>query len=599
MEGEGLPDEGLDQCREVMPIISEVDRNLLSHIRTYIETETDQLGSTAQVIDGQRYIIYKNAFDKVIENTTAYKNILTAIKREYDESIDVLLKGQKDSLFLQRKLKSMASEPATFVAYKNRVTQLQKKIEIINKNTSGLEARLQIAKESSYPKDRLTEELLLPQEETSHFKHISGLTFEESVNVADLCKHLRKLESRLKDAKVNKETKYVSVQIKTKITQEISQKMQQWEELVTTNEQLKLRYSKLKIIADAVATWGYSDKSISLTEFILPSLTKAKSLKEVDQLWPGVFDDDNPGNIDEAAYLLEYVESFTKLFDDKQYKAAAIYVANCPRGILHNMEIMEKFKAVTEYEGYVSPLLDFFEAVMNSYSAVRHPPIAKMSLEGVKCALTHNRLDLVTRWVMQQRLTCSEALGDALYDYGETELQDFETCMALAQTVYNKCGVHKKAVLCMCMVGELTGAMEYIHDSKRFSLDDYLFLLNNYQNTELLRSLTREWKGNPAVFSIGQAVLWLVSTDPKDAGFHLLQEIYDQGQGALEQAILNDGVSTLEDWQEIADACNANSFNKLAKGIFRVLTSQEGGTVITFTSDDDKDGAKLTEHVLL
>lgn len=68
------------------------------------------------------------------------------------------------------------------------------------------------------------------------------------------------------------------------------------------------------------------------------------------------------------------------------------------------------------------------------------------------------------------RLTCSEALGDALYDYGETELQDFETCMALAQTVYNKCGVHKKAVLCMCMVGELTGAMEYIHDSKRFSL---------------------------------------------------------------------------------------------------------------------------------
>lgn len=69
----------------------------------------------------------------------------------------------------------------------------------------------------------------------------TGLTFEESVNVADLCKHLRKLESRLKDAKVNKETKYVSVQIKTKITQEISQKMQQWEELVTTNEQLKLR----------------------------------------------------------------------------------------------------------------------------------------------------------------------------------------------------------------------------------------------------------------------------------------------------------------------------------------------------------------------
>ncbi|XP_078260971.1 clathrin heavy chain linker domain-containing protein 1-like [Rhinoraja longicauda] len=598
MEGEGLPDEGLDQCREVLPIPSAADRNLLSHIRAYIETEIDQLGSAAQLVDGQRYIMYKNAFDKIIENTTAFQNILTAIKREYDESIDVLLKGQKDSLFLQRKLKSMASEPATFMVYKNRVTQLQKKIEIINENTTGLEARLQIAKDSSNLKDELTEEILLPHEETPHFKLIPGLTMEESVNVADLCKHLRKLESRLKDAKVNKETKYVPVQIKTNITQEISQKMQQWEELVTTNEQLKLRYTKLKIIADAVATWGYSDKSVSLTEFTLPSLTKARALKEVDQPWPGIFDDDNPSNINESTYLLEYVESFTKLFDDKQYKAAAIYVANCPRGILNNMDIMEKFKAVAQYEGYVSPLLDFFEAIMN-YSAVRHPPIAKMSLEGVKCALKHNRLVLVIRWVMQQRLTCSEALGDALYNYGETELQDLDTCMALAQTVYNKCGVHKKAVLCMCRVGEMSGAMGYIHDFKTFSLDDYLFLLNTYQNTELLQSLTREWNGNPAVLSIGQAILWVISTNLKDAGFHLLQEIYDQGQGALERAILNDGVSTLEDWQEIADACNVNSFNKLAKGIFSVLTSLEGGTVITFTTDDDKDGAKLTEHVLL
>ncbi|XP_051867797.1 clathrin heavy chain linker domain-containing protein 1-like isoform X2 [Pristis pectinata] len=535
----------------------------------------------------------------IIENTTAYKNILSAIKREYDESINVLLKGQRDSLFLQRKLKSMASESATLVAYKNRAMQLQKKIEIIKKNTAGLETRLQIAKDSRNVKDELTEETLLPEKEISHFKLIPGLTLEESVNVEDLCKHLRKLERKLKDLKVSKETKYVPVQIKTKLSQEINQTMQQWEELVMANEPLKLRYIKLKIIADAVAAWGYSDKSVSLTEFIWPNMTEARSLKEVDSPWPGVFDDNDPSNIDEAAYLLEYVERFTKLFEEKQYQRAAIYVANCPRGILHNMEIMEKFKAVTEYEGYVSPLLHFFEAVMNSFSAVRHPPNAKMSIEGVQCALTHDRLDLVIRWVIQQRLTCSEALGDVIYDYGDTELQSIDTCMALAQIIYSKSDVHKKAVLCMCRLGEISGAMAYIHGSKKFSLDDYLFLLNNCRNTELLQSLTREWNGNPAALSIGLAVLWLISNDLKEVGFHLLKEIYDCGQGALEQAILNDAVSTLEDWKEIAEACNTHNYNKLANSIFTVLTSQGGGTVITITADDDKDGAKLTEHVLL
>ncbi|XP_062911958.1 clathrin heavy chain linker domain-containing protein 1-like isoform X1 [Mobula hypostoma] len=591
-----MPAAGLSKCQAIPSV---TDRNFHSRIRAQIESEIGKLGYTEQGVNGHRYIIYKNAFDKMIENTTAYKNILTATKQEYDESINVLLKGQKDSLLLQRKLKSMASEPATLMAYKNRVMQLQKKIEIIKKNTAGLETSLQITKNSRNVKDETTEETLLPEKETSNFKLIPGLTLEESVNMEDLCKHLQKLERKLKDLRVNKETKYVPIQIKTKISEKINQKMQQSEELVVANEQLTLRYTKLKMIADAVTAWGHSDKSVSLTESIWPSMTKARSLKEVDVPWPGVFDDDDPSNIDEAAYLLEYVERFTKLFEEKQYQAAAIYVANCPRGILHNMEVMEKFKAVTEYEGYVSPLLHFFEAVMNSFSAVRHPPNAKMSLEGVKCALMHNRQDLVIRWVIQQRLTCSEALGDVIYDYGDTELQSLATCMALAQNVYSKCDVHKKAVLCMCRLGEISGALAHIHESKKFSLDDCLFLLSNCQNTELLQGLTHEWNGNPAALSIGLAVLWLISNDLKEVGFRLLKETDDCGQGALEQAILNDAVSTLEDWQEIAEACNTHNYNKLANSIFAVLTSQEGGTVITITTDDDKDGAKLTEHILL
>ncbi|XP_067901019.1 clathrin heavy chain linker domain-containing protein 1-like isoform X1 [Heterodontus francisci] len=599
MAGERESTAGLVKSKAIPPIPSGADRNLLCRIRAYITTETGKLSCPDQGPDEQRYIIYRNVFDKVIENTTAYKNILTSIKQEYEESINVLHRGKEDSLFLQRKLKSMASDPMTLVAYKKRASQLQNKIDLIKQNTAGLEARLQIVKNSRNVKEEQREETLPPQEEIFHIRHIPGLTLQESVNLEDLCKHLRKLEKRLKELIFAKETKYVPVQVKTNLSQEINQKMQQWEELVMVNKQLKLRYKRLKLVADAVAAWGYSDKSVSLAEFILPTLTEALSLKEVDSVWPGVFDDDDPNKIDEPAYLLEYVERFNQLFEDKKYKEAAMHVANCPRGILHNMEVMEKFKAVTEYEGNVPPLLHFFEAVMSSFSAVRRSPNAKMSLEGVKCALKKNRLDLVIHWVIQQRLTCSEALGEVIYDYGDVELRSMDTCMALAQIVYNKCGVHKKAALCMCMCRQISGAMAYIHETKKFSLDDYLFLLNKCPRTELIQCLIHECNGNPAVLSIGIAILWLISNDHKEVGFHLLKEIHDSGQGALEQAILNDVDCTLEGWQEIADACNAHNYNTLANSILTVLTSQEGGTVIRITADDDNDGARLTEHLFL
>ncbi|GCC28412.1 clathrin heavy chain linker domain-containing protein 1-like isoform X1 [Chiloscyllium punctatum] len=593
-EGLSTATPGKSQDRSPNPA-----NQVLCRIRTHINTETEALGCPDQGPDEQRYIIYRNVFDKVIENATAYKNILTSIKQEYEESINVLHKGKEDSLFLRRKLKSMAFEPMTYVAYKKRAMQLQNKIDLIKQNTAELEAHLQAVKRSRDVQKEQTKQTLPPQEDVFHITCIPGLTLQESINVEDLCKHLRNLEEKLKSLEFAKETKYVPIQIKTNIIQDINQKMQQWEVLDMLNKQLKLRYKRIEILADAVAAWGYSDKSISLTEYILPSLTEAISLKEVDNLWPEILHADDPSTINEPAYLLEYVERFNKLFDDKQYKAAAKHVANCPRGILHNLEVMERFKAITEYEGHISPLLQFFEAVMNSFSAVKHSPNAKMSFEGVDCALTQNRLDLVIHWIIQQRVTCSEELGDLIYNYGDTEQRNMDTCMVLAQIVYNKCDVHKKAALCLCRCRQISGAMEYIHVSKKFSLDDYLFLMNKCPKSELIQCLTNEWNGNPAVLSTGIAVLWLISNDHEETGFHLLKEIYDSGQDAMERTILNDVNCTLEDWQEIAAKCSTHNHNELADSIFTVLTSQEGGTVIRITTESDNDGAKLIEHIFL
>lgn len=64
---------------------------------------------------------------QVIEHVTAYKNLLTAIKKEYEDTIESIRNGQREAVFLQSKLKAMASEPSTLRNYKKRADELEER----------------------------------------------------------------------------------------------------------------------------------------------------------------------------------------------------------------------------------------------------------------------------------------------------------------------------------------------------------------------------------------------------------------------------------------------------------------------------------------
>ena len=64
---------------------------------------------------------------QIIDHVTAYKPLLTAIKAEYEDCIDTILRGQKEAVFLTGKLKSMASEPSTIRNYRMRADELEQK----------------------------------------------------------------------------------------------------------------------------------------------------------------------------------------------------------------------------------------------------------------------------------------------------------------------------------------------------------------------------------------------------------------------------------------------------------------------------------------
>ena len=52
-------------------------------------------------------------------------------------------------------------------------------------------------------------------------------------------------------------------------------------------------------------------------------------------------DEDDIWNDKEADMLLEYIDRFIELFDEKCYETAATHAANSPRAVLRHMEVMK------------------------------------------------------------------------------------------------------------------------------------------------------------------------------------------------------------------------------------------------------------------
>ncbi|XP_049979830.1 clathrin heavy chain linker domain-containing protein 1 isoform X3 [Alexandromys fortis] len=283
---------------------------------------------------------------------------------------------------------------------------------------------------------------------------------------------------------------------------------------------------------------------------------------------------------------------FNELISLGEYEKAACFAANSPRRILQNIGTMNKFKAVGKIRGKPLPLLLFFEAIFSTSQAFKRPINADLTVEGIKCGLSEKRLDLVTHWITQEKLTFSEKAGDIVFAYGEQNTYHKPNCLALAQIIYNECGLHKKALLCLCKQGQIHEAVEQLQQLKDFTFEDLINLITECPQTELVKCLTRERDGKPPFLSFALAVLHLFSVDMKKVGIKLLQEISKGGKDEIEHLVMDDPFCSLEKWQEIANICLQNGFENLSSDIMSILRSQAGVSEIS-----EDDSINIMEHV--
>ncbi|KAI5123544.1 hypothetical protein M0805_006703 [Coniferiporia weirii] len=161
-----------------------------------------------------------------------------------------------------------------------------------------------------------------------------------------------------------------------------------------------------------------------------------------------------------------YIKQYQALFQSGQINEAAKIAANSPRGILRTAQTIDAFKTAPTPHGGLSPILQYFGILLEKGELNQLE-----SLELARPVLQQGRKQLLEKWLKENKLTCSEELGDIV------RLHD----MTLALSVYLRANVPNKVVACFAETGQTDKIVLY---SKKVGYTpDYTALLQHIMRT--------------------------------------------------------------------------------------------------------------------
>jgi len=142
-----------------------------------------------------------------------------------------------------------------------------------------------------------------------------------------------------------------------------------------------------------------------------------------------------------------FMNRFLEFFNAGRYKEAAIVAAESPASALRNAETIARFKQVPEEEGQPPALLVYFQSLLERGKLNK--------LEAVELSqqvMALGRVQMVDKWLANDKLECSEQLGDLLKNAGE---------LTMAMTVYVKAGEHNAVLRALIENGQIAKVVPY------------------------------------------------------------------------------------------------------------------------------------------
>ncbi|XP_033748693.1 clathrin heavy chain 1 isoform X2 [Pecten maximus] len=166
------------------------------------------------------------------------------------------------------------------------------------------------------------------------------------------------------------------------------------------------------------------------------------------------------GNLPGAEDL--FVRKFNNLFQSGNYAEAAKVAAGAPKGILRTPQTIQRFQQVPATTGQTSPLLQYFGILLDKGQLNKYE-----SLELCRPVLQQGRKQLLEKWLKEEKLECSEELGDLVKATDPT----------LALSVYLRANVPNKVIQCFAETGQFQKIVLYA--KKVGFTPDFIFLLRN------------------------------------------------------------------------------------------------------------------------
>ena len=179
-----------------------------------------------------------------------------------------------------------------------------------------------------------------------------------------------------------------------------------------------------------------------------------------------------------------YQQRFDHLWGSGQYSEAAKIAANSPRGFLRTQETIDKLKNLPPQQGAMSVILQYFSVLLDKGSLNKYE-----TLELARPVLAQNRKHLLEKWLGEDKLDCSEQLGDAV------RIHDIN----LALNIYLKANVPQKVISALAETGQFDRIQSYAkqvgYRPDYNSLFQHIVRINPDKGAEFATSLAKDENG--------------------------------------------------------------------------------------------------------
>ncbi|CAF1013438.1 unnamed protein product [Rotaria sordida] len=458
------------------------DRNFFTQLNQFMKDESAKVGG---IPSKERFAIFRLAFEKIIEKSSLYRPLFRAIKQEYEECIGALESGADEVESMSADLHRLVLQPKTFLLRQKRCMELEDKLAIIEQENKQIEREIaevltQIEDdETKSSKEIINNTNTFTQPRTGH-RRIPGLTFAEETDLKELEKYHDFIRDKYLRLEENSSTKYTKkekrIEMQNLFEQKLSDLDKQREQRLTLRNRIRLyhlAWRNIKKFTEEKQTSSIMNINSTLLEDVLMN-----AIYESSNIFPKSENDDD--DIDnesfydkEAGVILDHIEIFMDMIDKGNYKEAS-YVAACsPKGVLRNMETLLKFKALKKPSNEdISPWL--FHCKVLAETALEAPFIPDMiiSLECAKAACSENHLELLYKWIAEERLTCSFEMAQLVERSGALDLAEF---------IYRQVNAYYEVASCLLQTDSSKRCLDYLIsiDESIPSMQDLLTKLFN------------------------------------------------------------------------------------------------------------------------